>query len=83
MYGRPMYWSGMLKACTRRLKGKSAQKAQATTLTPEYLQLQAISKWNGQLPQYLTPYTDRIFGGWKRKSSSAKTAGSWVAFSAT
>ena len=33
----------------------NAQKAQATTLTPEYLQLQAISKWNGQLPQYLTP----------------------------
>ena len=29
--------------------------AQATTLTPEYLQLQAIQKWNGQLPQYLTP----------------------------
>jgi regulator of protease activity HflC (stomatin/prohibitin superfamily) len=33
----------------------NAQKAQATTLTPEYLQLQAIQKWNGQLPQYLTP----------------------------
>jgi regulator of protease activity HflC (stomatin/prohibitin superfamily) len=33
----------------------NAQKAQATTLTPEYLQLQAINKWNGQLPQYLTP----------------------------
>src|SRR5438094_8569399 len=32
-----------------------AQKAQATTLTPEYLQLQANQKWNGQLPQYLTP----------------------------
>lgn len=33
----------------------NAQKAQATTLTPEYLQLQAILKWNGTLPQYLTP----------------------------
>lgn len=33
----------------------NAQKAQATTLTPEYLQLQAIQKWNGTLPQYLTP----------------------------
>src|SRR5438477_2586727 len=33
----------------------NAQKAQATTLTPEYLQLQAINKWNGQLPQSLTP----------------------------
>ena len=33
----------------------NAQKAQATTLTPEYLQLQAIQKWNGQLPTYLTP----------------------------
>lgn len=33
----------------------NAQKAQATTLTPEYLQLQSISKWDGKLPQYLTP----------------------------
>ncbi|MEI6136815.1 MAG: prohibitin family protein [Chloroflexota bacterium] len=33
----------------------NAQRAQATTLTPEYLQLQAIQKWNGQMPQYLTP----------------------------
>lgn len=33
----------------------NAQKAQATTLTPEFLQLQAIQKWNGALPQYLTP----------------------------
>ena len=36
---------------------------QATTLTPEYLQLQAISKWNGQLPQYLTPNTPLPFIG--------------------
>jgi prohibitin 2 len=41
----------------------NAQKAQATTLTPEYLQLQAISKWNGQLPQYLTPNTPLPFIG--------------------
>jgi regulator of protease activity HflC (stomatin/prohibitin superfamily) len=32
----------------------NAQKAQATTLTPEYLQLQAIQKWDGHLPTYLT-----------------------------
>src|SRR5207249_2906164 len=41
----------------------NAQKAQATTLTPEYLQLQAIQKWNGQLPQYLTPNTALPFIG--------------------
>ena len=41
----------------------NAQKAQATTLTPEYLQLQAINKWNGQLPQYLTPNTALPFIG--------------------
>ena len=41
----------------------NAQKAQATTLTPEYLQLQAIQKWNGQLPQYLTPNTALPFVG--------------------
>ncbi len=41
----------------------NAQKAQATTLTPEYLQLQAINKWNGQLPQYLTPNTPVPFLG--------------------
>ncbi len=41
----------------------NAQKAQATTLTPEYLQLQAIQKWNGQLPQYLTPNTPLPFLG--------------------
>ncbi|HEV8671266.1 MAG TPA: prohibitin family protein [Candidatus Limnocylindria bacterium] len=41
----------------------NAQKAQATTLTPEYLQLQAISKWNGQLPQYLTPNAPLPFIG--------------------
>lgn len=41
----------------------NAQKAQATTLTPEYLQLQAIQKWNGQLPQYLTPNTPVPFLG--------------------
>ncbi len=41
----------------------NAQKAQATTLTPEYLQLQAINKWNGQLPQYLTPNAPLPFIG--------------------
>ena len=41
----------------------NAQKAQATTLTPEYLQLQAINKWNGQLPTYLTPNTPLPFIG--------------------
>lgn len=41
----------------------NAQRAQATTLTPEYLQLQAIQKWNGQLPQYLTPNTPLPFIG--------------------
>ncbi len=41
----------------------NAQKAQATTLTPEYLQLQAINKWNGQLPQYLTPNAPLPFLG--------------------
>jgi regulator of protease activity HflC (stomatin/prohibitin superfamily) len=41
----------------------NAQKAQATTLTPEYLQLQAINKWNGALPQYLTPNTALPFIG--------------------
>ncbi len=33
----------------------NAQRVQATTLTPDYLHLQAIQKWNGQLPVYLTP----------------------------
>lgn len=33
----------------------NAQRAQATTLTPEYLELQAIQKWDGHLPMYLTP----------------------------
>ena len=41
----------------------NAQKAQATTLTPEYLQLQAINKWNGVMPQYLTPNTPLPFIG--------------------
>lgn len=41
----------------------NAQKAQATTLTPEFLQLQAIQKWNGALPQYLTPNTPLPFIG--------------------
>ncbi len=41
----------------------NAQKAQATTLTPEYLQLQAIQKWNGQMPQYLTPNAPLPFVG--------------------
>jgi len=26
---------------------------QAKTLTPEYLQLQAINKWDGKMPAYL------------------------------
>jgi regulator of protease activity HflC (stomatin/prohibitin superfamily) len=30
-----------------------AQDVQAKTLTPEYLQLQAINKWDGKLPTYL------------------------------
>lgn len=33
----------------------AAQKEQATTITPEFLQLQAIQKWDGHLPQYLSP----------------------------
>ena len=41
----------------------NAQKAQATTLTPDYLQLQAIQKWNGQLPQYLAPSAPLPFIG--------------------
>src|SRR6266702_1807907 len=41
----------------------NAQKAQATTLTPEYLQLQAITKWDGKMPQYLTPNTPLPFIG--------------------
>ena len=41
----------------------NAQRAQATTLTPEYLQLQAIQKWNGAMPQYLTPNTPLPFIG--------------------
>jgi regulator of protease activity HflC (stomatin/prohibitin superfamily) len=41
----------------------NAQKAQATTLTPEYLQLQAITKWDGKLPLYLTPNTPLPFIG--------------------
>lgn len=30
-----------------------AQEVQAKTLTPEYLQLQAIQKWNGKMPLYV------------------------------
>lgn len=30
-----------------------AQDVQAKTLTPEYLELQAIQKWDGKLPEYL------------------------------
>jgi regulator of protease activity HflC (stomatin/prohibitin superfamily) len=41
----------------------NAQRAQATTLTPEYLNLQAIQRWNGVLPQYLTPNTPLPFVG--------------------
>jgi len=41
----------------------NAQKSQATTLTPQYLRLQAIQKWDGQLPQYLTPSTPLPFIG--------------------
>lgn len=37
---------------TAQLKAQ-AQDVQAKTLTPEYLQLQAIEKWNGNLPTYL------------------------------
>lgn len=35
---------------TAQLKAQQ-QQAQAATLTPEYLQLQAIERWNGQLPK--------------------------------
>jgi len=41
----------------------NAQKSQATTLTPQYLQLQAIQKWDGHLPQYLTPSAPLPFIG--------------------
>ena len=41
----------------------NAQRAQATTLTPEYLQLQSIQRWDGHLPQYLTPNTPLPFIG--------------------
>jgi regulator of protease activity HflC (stomatin/prohibitin superfamily) len=41
----------------------NAQKSQATTLTPQYLQLQAIQKWDGKLPQYLTPSAPLPFIG--------------------
>ncbi len=33
----------------------AAQKAQAVSITEEYLRLQALQKWNGVLPQYLSP----------------------------
>lgn len=50
----------------------NAQKAQATTLTPEYLQLQAITKWDGKLPQYLTPNTPLPFIGTTVPAAPAK-----------
>ncbi|MBT8161439.1 MULTISPECIES: prohibitin family protein [Arthrobacter] len=37
-----------------------AQQVQATTLTPDYLTLKAIEKWNGQMPQYVG--ANGIFG---------------------
>lgn len=37
---------------TAQLKAQ-AQDVQAKTLTPQYLQLQAIEKWNGKLPTYM------------------------------
>ena len=52
----------------------SAQKAQAQTITPEFLQLQAIQKWNGQLPAYLTPNIPLPFIG-TAAAGVAPTAG--------
>lgn len=37
-----------------------AQQVQATTLTPDYLKLQAIQKWDGKMPQYVGG--DGVFG---------------------
>ncbi|BAS17586.1 mitochondrial prohibitin complex protein 1 [Arthrobacter sp. Hiyo8] len=37
-----------------------AQEVQATTLTPDYLRLQAINKWDGHMPQYVG--ADGVFG---------------------
>ena len=47
-----------IEADTARIQAEglaAAQKAQAVSITESYLQLQAIQKWNGQLPQYLSP----------------------------
>jgi regulator of protease activity HflC (stomatin/prohibitin superfamily) len=45
---------------TARLTAQS-QDVQAKTLTPQYLQLQAIEKWNGKLPTYVST-NGSIFG---------------------
>lgn len=39
-----------------------AQDVQAKTLTPEYLQLQAIQKWDGKMPQAISGTNSNIFG---------------------
>lgn len=38
-----------------------AQDVQARTLTPEYLQLQAIQKWDGKMPQYVGGGNGTVF----------------------
>ena len=47
-----------IEADTARIQAEglaAAQKAQAVSITEAYLQLQAIQKWDGRLPQYLSP----------------------------
>lgn len=47
-----------IEAETARIQAEglaAAQKAQAVSITEEYLRLQSIQKWDGKLPQYLTP----------------------------
>ena len=39
-----------------------AQDVQAKTLTPEYLELQAINKWDGKMPQAVSGGNGSIFG---------------------
>ena len=66
-----------IEAETARIQAEglaSAQKAQAQTITPEFLQLQAIQKWNGQLPAYLTPNTPLPFIGTAAAGVSSSTA---------
>lgn len=46
---------------TAQLKAQQ-QQAQAQTLTPEYLQLQAIEKWNGKMPTYVSTSNGSVFG---------------------